>query len=214
MRFCVAIDGPAGAGKGTIAKALAERFGFAHLDTGLLYRAVGKMAMDQGRGVIDPGCAELIARDLQPEHLAIRGLRGALAARAASRVAKLPAVRKALVRMQQDFSRRDGGAVMDGRDIGTVIAPDANLKLFVTASDEERARRRHAELVAAGDEETSYKRVLADIQARDAQDAGRRNAPLKQASDAVVIDTTEMDIGAAVEAAVELVDNAMKRLAS
>ncbi|MEO0760391.1 MAG: (d)CMP kinase [Pseudomonadota bacterium] len=200
MQFCVAIDGPAGAGKGTIARHLATTFGFAHLDTGLLYRAVGRLTMDQGRGVIDPGVAELIARDLRPEHLAMEGLRSALAARAASRVARIAGVRKALVKMQQEFARRDGGAVLDGRDIGTVIAPEAELKLYVTASAEERARRRHAELVAAG-QEISESRVLVEIRDRDRQDESREDAPLRQAADAILLDTTNLDVdGAAAQA--------------
>ncbi|MEO1468469.1 MAG: (d)CMP kinase [Pseudomonadota bacterium] len=200
MQFCVAIDGPAGAGKGTIARHLATTFGFAHLDTGLLYRAVGRLTMDQGRGVIDPGVAELIARDLRPEHLAMEGLRSALAARAASRVARIAGVRKALVKMQQEFARRDGGAVLDGRDIGTVIAPEAELKLYVTASAEERARRRHAELVAAG-QEISESRVLVEIRDRDRQDESREDAPLRQAADAILLDTTDLDVdGAAAQA--------------
>ncbi|MEM6488264.1 MAG: d(CMP) kinase [Pseudomonadota bacterium] len=209
MQFCVAIDGPAGAGKGTIARALATRFGFAHLDTGLIYRAVGKLAMDQGRGVIDPGVAALIAKDLRPEHLALPGLRGALAARAASRVAKITVVRKALVKMQQDFARRDGGAVLDGRDIGTVIVPEADVKLWVTASPEERAARRHAELVAGGEHEVSLKRVLADIKARDLQDESRETAPLRRPTDATEIDTSDLSIDEAVETAVALVGRRM-----
>jgi cytidylate kinase len=203
-RFTVAIDGPAGAGKGTVARALAGRFGLAHLDTGLLYRAVGKLAMDTGRGVIDEGAAELIARDLRPEHLGLPGLRSALAARAASRVAKFPGVRKALVAFQRDFARRPGGAVLDGRDIGTVICPEAEVKLFLTASPETRAERRFRELEDEG-AETSLGRVLAEIRARDAQDAERSAAPLRQAPDAHLLDTTALDIEAAVEAAAGIV---------
>ncbi|MEO1275279.1 MAG: d(CMP) kinase, partial [Pseudomonadota bacterium] len=199
-RFTVAIDGPAGAGKGTVARALSSKYGFAHLDTGLLYRAVGKLAMDTGRGVIDEGAAELIARDLRPEHLGIDGLRTALAARAASRVAKFPGVRKALVAFQRSFAGRPGGAVLDGRDIGTVICPDADVKLFLTATPETRAERRYLELSAAG-AETSVAKVLADIRTRDAQDSGRKSAPLRQAGDAHLLDTTEMDIDAAAAAA-------------
>lgn len=211
--FTVAIDGPAGAGKGTVAKVLCTQFGFAHLDTGLLYRAVGKLAMDTGRGVIDEGAAELIARDLRAEHLGIRGLRTALAARAASRVAKFPGVRKALVAFQREFARRIGGAVLDGRDIGTIICPEAEVKLFLTASAEARAERRYLELTAAG-AETSVAKVLADIRARDAQDSERKSAPLRQASDAHLLDTTEMDIDAAAAAAAAIVDDALGRAAS
>ncbi|MEL6768077.1 MAG: (d)CMP kinase [Pseudomonadota bacterium] len=212
-RFTVAIDGPAGAGKGTVARALSSQFGFAHLDTGLLYRAVGKLAMDTGRGVIDEGAAELIARDLRAEHLGIDGLRTALAARAASRVAKFPGVRKALIAFQRAFASRPGGAVLDGRDIGTVICPDADVKLFLTATPETRAERRYLELSAAG-AETSVAKVLADIRARDAQDSGRKSAPLRQAGDAHLLDTTEMDIDAAAAAAAAIVDDALGRAAS
>ncbi|MEL6482396.1 MAG: (d)CMP kinase [Pseudomonadota bacterium] len=212
-RFTVAIDGPAGAGKGTVARALSSKYGFAHLDTGLLYRAVGKLAMDTGRGVIDEGAAELIARDLRPEHLGIDGLRTALAARAASRVAKFPGVRKALVAFQRSFAGRPGGAVLDGRDIGTVICPDADVKLFLTATPETRAERRYLELSAAG-AETSVAKVLADIRTRDAQDSGRKSAPLRQAGDAHLLDTTEMDIDAAAAAAAAIVEDALDRAAS
>ncbi|MEL7172431.1 MAG: d(CMP) kinase [Pseudomonadota bacterium] len=212
-RFTVAIDGPAGAGKGTVARALSSKYGFAHLDTGLLYRAVGKLAMDTGRGVIDEGAAELIARDLRPEHLGIDGLRTALAARAASRVARFPGVRKALVAFQRSFAGRPGGAVLDGRDIGTVICPDADVKLFLTATPETRAERRYLELSAAG-ADTSVAKVLADIRARDAQDSGRKSAPLRQAGDAHLLDTTEMDIDAAAAAAAAIVDDALDRAAS
>ncbi|MEM6678270.1 MAG: (d)CMP kinase [Pseudomonadota bacterium] len=205
--FTVAIDGPAGAGKGTVARGLAAQYGFAHLDTGLLYRAVGKLAMDTGRGVIDEGAAELIARDLRPEHVTIPGLRSALAARAASRVAKFPGVRKALIAFQRDFARRPGGAVLDGRDIGTVICPDAEVKLFLIASAEARAERRYQELIAAG-AETSRGRVLAEIRARDTQDAERESAPMRQAPDAHLIDTTDLDIEAAVATAAALIDRA------
>ena len=132
VRFTVAIDGPAAAGKGTISKAVAERFGFAHLDTGLLYRAVGKRTLDQGRGVIDEGVAELVARDLNEKDLARDDLRSVMVARAASRVAAMPGVRQALLDFQRRFSVRDGGAVLDGRDIGTVICPDADVKIYIT----------------------------------------------------------------------------------
>jgi cytidylate kinase len=210
MIFTVAIDGPAGAGKGTISRAVAERFGFAHLDTGLLYRAVGRKALDQGRGTLDEGVAELVARELSPEDLERPGLRGAVAARAASRVAAMPGVRAALLEFQRRFARREGGAVLDGRDIGTVICPEAEVKLFVTASAEERARRRHAELAEAG-ADTAYEQVLRDIRDRDARDSTRADAPLAQAEDAHLLDTTELTISEAVARAVEIIEQALGR---
>ncbi|MBK0400475.1 (d)CMP kinase [Limibaculum sp. M0105] len=210
MSFVVAIDGPAAAGKGTIGRRIAERFGFAHLDTGLLYRAVGKRAIDIGRGVIDDGVAEIVARELTPADLDQPGLRSILVARAASKVAALPAVRKALLDFQRDFARRPEGVVLDGRDIGTVICPDAAVKLFVTASAEERARRRQAELAAKG-EAPSFERVLADVRDRDARDAARADAPMVQASDAILLDTTELDIETAVAKAAEIIEQALSR---
>ncbi|QIE57247.1 (d)CMP kinase [Pikeienuella piscinae] len=191
MRFTVAIDGPAASGKGTIARALAARFGFAHLDTGLLYRATGLRAAEAG---IDPAAA---AASLREADLARPDLRGAEAAEAASRVAALPEVRDALLVFQRNFAAREGGAVLDGRDIGTVICPDAEVKIFVVASPEERARRRHAEFVAAGDPRTLAE-VAEDLRIRDERDAGRAAAPLKPGAGARLLDTTEMSIDAAV----------------
>jgi cytidylate kinase len=187
--FTVAIDGPAAAGKGTIARAVAERFGFAHLDTGLLYRAVG---MKGG----DPVAA---ARDLGEADLARPDLRTAEAGQAASRVAAIPAVRAALLDFQRRFARREGGAVLDGRDIGTAVCPEAEVKLYVTAADTVRAARRAAELGAPVDA------VLADLAARDARDAARDVAPMRPAADAVLLDTSDLTIEAAVEAAVNVV---------
>ena len=211
MAFTVAIDGPAAAGKGTIARAVAERFALAYLDTGLLYRAVGKQALDQGRGVVDEGVAELVAQNLKPSALDRDDLRTVLAARAASRVAAMPGVRAALLKFQQDFAVQDGGAVLDGRDIGTVICPDADVKLFVTASDETRAQRRLAELNARGDD-TTLERVAADLKSRDERDATRADAPLKRADDAVLLDTTELDIDAAVAKAADIIEQALDRV--
>jgi cytidylate kinase len=187
--FTVAIDGPAAAGKGTIARAVAARFGFAHLDTGLLYRAVG---MKGG----DPVAA---AEGLSPADLDRPDLRTAEAGQAASRVAAIPAVRAALLDFQRRFARREGGAVLDGRDIGTVVCPEAEVKLYVTASDAVRAARRAAELGAPVDA------VLADLAARDARDAARDTAPMRPAADAVLLDTSDLTIDAAVEAAVNVV---------
>ncbi len=210
MIFTVAIDGPAGAGKGTIARAVAARFGFAHLDTGLLYRAVGRIALDQGRGTLDDGVAELVARGLTPEMLDRPDLRGPLASRAASKVAAMPGVRKCLVQFQREFARREGGAVLDGRDIGTVICPEAEVKLYVTASAETRAARRHAEQAAAGSA-ASLASVLAEIEDRDRRDATRADAPLLQAADAHLIDTTDLTIEQAVERAVDIIEQVAPR---
>lgn len=208
MRFVVAIDGPAAAGKGTVGRAVAERFGFGHLDTGLLYRAVGRKALDAG-GVTEAR-AIAVARALQPEDLGAPGLRTAETAQAASRVAAIGEVRRALVDFQRSFAARQGGAVLDGRDIGSVICPDADVKLFVTASAEERARRRHAEQTAAGDA-TAYAQVLADVKARDRRDRERAEAPLVQAPDAHLLDTTELSIDAAVARAAEIIEQALSR---
>ena len=210
MRFVVAIDGPAAAGKGTIARAVAARFGFAHLDTGLLYRAVGKKALDQGRGVLDGGVAAQVAGELTAADLEAEGLRGALVARAASMVAAIPEVRQALLEFQRRFAAREDGAVLDGRDIGTVICPDADVKLFVIASDETRARRRLSELLGRG-EDTSLAQVLADLRSRDARDAGRDDAPTRQAEDSHLLDTTELAIDAAVDKAARIIEQALDR---
>ncbi len=198
MSFTVAIDGPAAAGKGTVSKAVAAHFGFAHLDTGLLYRAVGALTLN-GTPAIDAAEA-LVAEDLEDP-----ALRTPEVADAASKVAVIPEVRAALVDFQRAFARRAGGAVLDGRDIGTVICPEAEAKLFVTASAAVRAERRFKELTARGIE-TEYEVVLADVKARDARDSERATAPLKAAEGAVVIDTSEMDIETAVAAAIAHID--------
>ena len=210
MRFVVAIDGPAAAGKGTIARAVAARFGFDHLDTGLLYRAVGRKALDQGLGVLDEGVAALVAGELTAADLEAEGLRGAMIARAASKVAAIPEVRKALLDFQRRFAAREGGAVLDGRDIGTVICPDADVKLFVIASDETRARRRLNELLGRG-EDATFVQVLADLRSRDARDAGRADAPTRQAEDSHLLDTTELAIDAAVDKATQIIEQALDR---
>lgn len=203
MSFTIAIDGPAAAGKGTISKAVAAHFGFAHLDTGLLYRAVGKRLLDGEEAVS-------AARDLRAEDLETEGLRTPEVAQAASRVAVEPEVRRALVDFQRAFAARRGGAVLDGRDIGTVICPDAAVKLFVTASAEVRAQRRFREL-GEGGHVTDYETVLADVKARDARDAGRATAPLRPAPDAVMIDTSDMSIDEAVAAAIAAVEKVRGR---
>ncbi len=191
--FTVAIDGPAAAGKGTIARAVAERFGLAHLDTGLLYRAVAALGGD----------AVAAARALTAADLDHAGLRSLEAGQAASRVAAIPEVRAALADFQRRFARRPGGAVLDGRDIGTVICPEAEVKLFVTASPEVRARRRWLEV--GGDPA----QVLAEVRARDARDTGRAAAPLVQAADALLIDTSDLGIEAAIARAAAAVAAAL-----
>ena len=194
----VAIDGPAAAGKGTVAKAVAAHFGFAHLDTGLLYRAVAAKTL--------AGMApEEAARSLTPDDLKGPTLRDPDVAQEASKVAVIPAVRAALVRFQRSFAARAGGAVLDGRDIGTVICPDAPVKLFITASPEVRAQRRFAELTGKGIEVT-YDSVLEDVKQRDLRDMSRDQAPLKPAEDALQIDTTKMAIEDAIAAAVAMVE--------
>lgn len=201
MIFTVAIDGPAAAGKGTLSKSIAAHFGFAHLDTGLLYRAVGAKTL---LGV-EPVAA---AGALTAEELDGDALRTPEVAQAASKVAVLPEVRKALTDFQIAFSRRAGGAVLDGRDIGTVICPDAEVKLFVTASAEVRAKRRFLELTGKG-LVTSLDEVLADVKARDDRDMNRVEAPMRPADDAVILDTSEMSIEAAFEAALAVISSRM-----
>lgn len=192
--FTVAIDGPAAAGKGTIARAVAATFDLAHLDTGLLYRAVGAQVLTG----VHP---EEAARALRPDALEDAALRTAAVAEAASKVAVIPGVRAALLDFQRAFARRAGGAVLDGRDIGTVICPQSEAKLFVTASAEVRAARRCRELQDRG-EAAVFEAVLADVQARDARDSARATAPLRPAEGAQVLDTSEMSIDAAVAAAI------------
>lgn len=200
MSFCVAIDGPAAAGKGTLSRALAAHFGFAYLDTGLLYRAVGA-------GVLAGGTPLAVAQGLQPGDLENAALRTQAVAEAASKAAVIPEVRQALVDFQRKFAMQDGGAVLDGRDIGTVICPAAQVKLFVTASPEIRAERRYQELVAGG-QSAERAAILAEVKARDARDAGRQAAPLKAATDATVIDTTDLTPAEAVAKAVAIVNAA------
>ena len=197
MSFTVAIDGPAAAGKGTISKAVAAHFAMAHLDTGLLYRAVGAQVIAGS----DPLKA---AQSLQAEDLQRPDLRSAEVALAASQVAVMADVRAELLEFQRRFARRDGGAVLDGRDIGTVILPDAEVKLFVTADVTVRAQRRYKELLEGGFE-TSFEQVLSDVLARDTRDRGRATAPMVAAADAVVIDTSDMSMESAIAAAISVV---------
>ena len=197
MAFTVAIDGPAAAGKGTISKAVAAQFGLAHLDTGLLYRAVGFKVMHGA----DPIAA---ANTLNPLDLEQDDLRTAKVAQFASQVAVIPEVRAALLTFQRNFAAQKGGAVLDGRDIGTVICPDADVKLFVTASAEVRATRRFKELSAKG-AETTYETVLADVVERDMRDSSRNDAPMRAAADATMIDTSSLSIEHAIQAASDVI---------
>ncbi|WP_120634329.1 (d)CMP kinase [Ruegeria sp. EL01] len=198
MSLTVAIDGPAAAGKGTISKAVAAHFGFSHLDTGLLYRAVGRRTL-QGLNPVEA------AQTLTAEELEQGDLRTAEIAQAASKVAVVPEVRAALVDFQRAFARRAGGAVLDGRDIGTVICPNADIKLFVTASAEVRAERRFLELEAKGAEVTRDQ-VLTDVRERDARDSERSAAPMKAADDAILLDTSDLSIEAALAKAIEIIE--------
>jgi cytidylate kinase len=199
----VAVDGPAAAGKGTLARRLAAALALPYLDTGLLYRAVGRRVLDAGADPRDAAIAEAAARALLPADLDRGDLRGPMADMAASAVAAIPAVRAALLDFQRDFGRAHG-AVLDGRDIGTVVFPEAQVKLFVTASVAERARRRFLELTARGIA-ADPTQVESEIRDRDAQDANRPVAPLRPAQDAILLDTTMLDADAAFAAALALV---------
>ncbi|TBW41207.1 (d)CMP kinase [Siculibacillus lacustris] len=208
--FVVAIDGPAAAGKGTLATALAAHLGLPYLDTGLLYRTIGKIMADRGWDLDDGELAGQLAGALDPEDLKRPDLRGREAGELASRVAVHPQVRAALVDFQRGFAATPPGAVLDGRDIGTVICPEAQVKIFVTASAEVRARRRTDELAAKG-RSVDYARILDEVRERDARDSSRATAPLKAADDAVVLDTSTLDRDGALAAALAIV--AAKRAA-
>ncbi|MCW2370121.1 (d)CMP kinase [Sphingobium sp. B11D3D] len=204
----IAVDGPAASGKGTIARALARHYGLPHLDTGLLYRAVGMTVTRQGGDADNP--ADAAAACAFPDSLlADPALRSEEAGPLASRVSRHPQVRAALLERQRAFAAQPGGAVLDGRDIGTVIAPDADAKLFVTASLAVRALRRHAELSAHG-HPVALEALSADLAERDARDMQRADAPLKQAQDADLLDTSNLSIDAAVQHAIALVDARLK----
>lgn len=208
MSLIIAVDGPAASGKGTIASRLAVHFGLPYLDTGLLYRAVGMKVLAHGGDLDDAAVAATVAEALDPSGLSDdASLTTGEAGEAASRVASHPAVRAALLKLQRDFAAQEGGAVLDGRDIGTVITPDAPAKLFVTATAETRAERRWKQLTARGIE-ISFEDMLADIRKRDARDAGRDSAPMVQAHDAVLLDTTSLGIEAAFDAARRIVETA------
>ncbi len=200
----IAIDGPAASGKGTLARNLARHLGLPHLDTGLLYRATARALMNEGRDLSCKEAAIAAARGLALTGLDENSLRGRAMAEAASIVAAIPEVRMALVELQRGFARRPGGAVLDGRDIGTVICPEACPKIFVTASVDARATRRALELQAQG-EEADYAAVLEEILRRDERDKNRATAPLMAAKDAILLDTTTLDSEAAFQAALAIV---------
>ena len=206
----VAVDGPAASGKGTLSKRLAAHYQLFYLDTGLLYRAVARDTLAAGHDAADANAALAAARTLDPDTLDDPALRGPKLSEAASLVASIPQVRGALLAYQRDFAHQEPGAILDGRDIGTVICPDAEVKLFVTAAPEERARRRYLELKQAGNP-IGEDEVLADIRRRDKRDADRATAPLRQAPEAYLLDTTNLDIDAAFRAAIDLIDAAMGR---
>jgi len=200
----IAIDGPAASGKGTLAKRVAEHFDLPYLDTGLLYRAVARDVLKCGQALEDAAAAEKAARSLDPATLDDPNLRGYGIGDAASIVGRVPQVRTALLKLQQDFAAQPGGAVLDGRDIGTVICPGADVKIFVTASPEIRAQRRYLERKARG-EPTSYEAVLDDIRRRDERDTRRSEAPMRPADDAFLLDTSNLDIEAAFNTAVGVI---------
>jgi cytidylate kinase len=204
----VAIDGPSASGKGTLARGLAKALGFAYLDSGSLYRAVAAKLLAAGFDPNDAAVAEQVARAISPDDLERPDLRSEAVAQVASRVAALPPVRAALLAFQRDFAKRPpgaaGGAVLDGRDIGTVVCPEAEVKLFVNASAEERARRRSKELIEKG-ESGIYARVLKEMRERDDRDTARSHAPLVAAADAVEIDTTDKDADAVLAIALAVV---------
>lgn len=210
MTFTIAIDGPAAAGKGTLSREIAETYGFHHLDTGLTYRATAKALLDAGLPLDDEAVAEKVALELD-----LAGLDRSVLSRhdigeAASRIAVMTPVRRALVTAQQRFAVKEPGTVLDGRDIGTVVCPDAPVKLYVTASPDVRARRRYAEILANGGV-ADYDAIFAEVKKRDERDMGRADSPLKPAEDAHLLDTSEMSIEAAFQAARAIIDAALKK---
>jgi CMP/dCMP kinase len=206
----IAIDGPAASGKGTLARRLAVHYALPHLDTGLLYRATAAALLDRGRDLGDVEAAIAAARGLALIDFDEARLRTREMGEAASVVAALPAVREALIQAQRSFAQRPGGAVLDGRDIGTVICPGADVKIFVTASPEVRAQRRALELAAHG-QKVDYGAILADIAKRDARDSGRTTAPLKAAADAVVLDTSRLSVEAVFAEALRIAEEKKSR---
>jgi len=205
-RLVIAVDGPAASGKGTLARRLAAHYGLPYLDTGLLYRMVARAMLDAGRDIHDAVAAEEIVNSFDETAFPEERLRGREIGEAASVVAAMPAVRAGLLTRQRRFAAQPGGAVLDGRDIGTVICPEAPAKLFVTATPEVRAARRHKELVGRG-ETVTLDGILADIRRRDARDSGRSDAPLKAAEDAIVLDTSALTVEEAAAAAIGIVED-------
>ncbi|TCU38854.1 (d)CMP kinase [Rhizobium azibense] len=208
--FIIAIDGPAAAGKGTLSRQIADEYGFHHLDTGLTYRAAAKALLDAGLPLDNEQVAEKIAREVE-----LGGLERDILSRheigeAASRIAVMPAVRRALVDAQRRFSQKAPGTVLDGRDIGTVVCPDAPVKLYVTASPEVRARRRYEEIIGKG-ATADFDAIFEDVKRRDERDMGRADSPLKPAEEAHLLDTSEMSIEAAFQAAKSIIDAALRR---
>ncbi|MEH6524827.1 MAG: (d)CMP kinase [Sneathiella sp.] len=202
----IAVDGPVAAGKGTLARRIAEKYGFQYLDTGSLYRAVSLLMLREGRDLKDLNMAADVAMRVEEISADDPDLRKESTGNAASVVAKIPEVRATLLKYQRDFARRAPGSVLDGRDIGTVVCPDADVKLYVTATAEIRARRRFDELIAKGND-VSFDEILAELKTRDARDQGRNASPLKKAEDAHLLDTSKLDIEAALKAASVLIDN-------
>ena len=201
----IAIDGPAASGKGTLGNRLAQHYGLRHLDTGLLYRAVAKGVLDAGKQPSDKVAAIAVAKALDHEHLDRHVLQADAIGSAASIVSAVPEVRAVLLEYQRAFAAKPPGAVIDGRDIGTVIAPQADVKIFLVASAEERARRRTREIEKRG-ERADFDAILTDIKARDDRDTNRPISPLKPAPDAHLLDTTDMDISAVIRATIDIVE--------
>lgn len=210
MGVVIAIDGPAAAGKGTLSRQIAETYGFHHLDTGLTYRAAAKALLDAGLPLDDEAVAEKMAREVELAGLDRDILSAHAIGEAASKIAVMPKVRRALVEAQQAFSEKTPGTVLDGRDIGTVVCPAATVKLYVTASADVRAKRRYDEIIAKGGE-ASYDDIFADVKKRDERDMGRADSPLKPADDAHLLDTSKMGIEAAFQAAKSFIDVALTK---
>jgi cytidylate kinase len=208
--FVIAIDGPAAAGKGTLSRQVAQAYGFHHLDTGLTYRATAKALLDAGLPLDDEAVAEKMAREVELAGLDRNILSKHEIGEAASKIAVMPAVRRALVEAQRRFSKRMPGTVLDGRDIGTVVCPDAPVKLYVTASPEVRARRRYDEIIG-NDGTADFDAIFDDVRRRDERDMGRADSPLKPAVDAHLLDTSEMSIEAAFQAAKSIIDAVLSR---